>query len=122
NDPNLLKDQDPDLIASARKAASIKAAPFMDLQMQGGLNWLFISAPVASWAAKVFPELAAEQQMPRLWEMIFDVCRLKQPDPVAAWAQHIRQLITRSEYLNRKQYAALHYRAPGTDLRIGLPK
>ena len=122
NDPNLLKDQDPDLIASARKAASIKAAPFMDLQMQGGLNWLVISAPVASWSAKVFPELAAEQQMPRLWEMIFDVCRLKQPDPVAAWAQHIRQLSTRSEYLNRKQYAALHYRAPGTDLRIGLPK
>src|SRR4249919_823276 len=31
NDLDLLKDQDPDLIASARKAASIKFAPFTDL-------------------------------------------------------------------------------------------
>src|SRR6185369_8407913 len=66
--------------------------------------------------------LAAEQQVAQLWEMIFDVCRLKLPDPIAAWAQHIAQLSARSEYLNRKQYAALHYRAPGNDLGIGLPK
>ena len=122
NDPDLLKDQDPALIASARKAANIKFTPFTNLLMRGELNWLVISAPVASWAAKVFPELAAEQQIPRLWEMIFDVCRLKQADPIAAWTQHIAQLSARSEYLNRKQYTALHYRAPGTDLRIGLPK
>jgi aminopeptidase len=121
NDPDLLKDQDPELIASARKAANIKFAPFTDLLMHGALSWLVISAPVASWAAKVFPDLAAEQQITRLWEMIFDVCRLKQPDPIAAWDQHINQLSARSEYLNGKQYAALHYRAPGTDLRVGLP-
>src|SRR5215216_2065427 len=90
--------------------------------MHGELSWLVVCAPVASWAAKVFPELAAEQQMAQLWEMIFDVCRLNQPDPIAAWEQHITQLSARSAYLNRKQYAALHYRAPGTDLRVGLPR
>src|SRR4029079_12844284 len=30
-------------------------------------------------------------------------------------------LIARSEYLNRKRYSALNYRASGTDLTIGLP-
>jgi aminopeptidase len=122
NDPDLLKDQNPELVALVRKAGSIKLQPFADLLMRNELSWLVISAPVASWAAKVFPALAAEQQIARLWDMIFDVCRLKQADPIAAWQQHIRQLNTRSEYLNRKQYAALHYRAPGTDLRVGLPK
>ena len=122
NDPDLLKDQDPDLIASARKAASIKFAPFTDLVMHSELSWLVVCAPVASWAAKVFPDLAAERQMSRLWEMIFDVCRLKQPDPIAAWEQHITQLSARGEYLTCKQYTALHYRAPGTDLRVGLPR
>src|SRR3954471_3697724 len=65
-DPDLLKDQDPNLIASARKAADIKYKPFMDLLMHGQLNWLVVAAPVASWAAKVFPDLTAEQQMSRL--------------------------------------------------------
>ncbi len=122
DDPDLLKGQDPTLIGLARKAASIKSAPFMDVLMRSGLNWLVISAPVASWAAKVFPDLAADQQMARLWETIFDVCRLKQADPIAAWEQHIARLSARSEYLNRKQYTALKYSAPGTDLTIGLPK
>jgi aminopeptidase len=122
NDPDLLKDQDPELIASARKAANIKLAPFTELLMQNELTWLVISAPVPSWAAKVFPQLPADQQVARLWEVIFDVCRLKQPDPIAAWERHIAQLSARSAYLNRKQYAALHYRAPGTDLRVGLPR
>jgi aminopeptidase len=122
NDPDLLNNQDPNLIASARKAASIKFAPFMDRLMHTDLNWLVVSAPVVSWAAKVFSGLPAEQQMSRLWDMIFDVCRLKQPDPSAAWERHITQLSARSAYLNRKQYAALHYRAPGTDLRVGLPR
>jgi aminopeptidase len=122
NNPDLLNQQDPSLIALARKAASVKAAPFMDVLMRGGLNWLVISAPVASWAAKVFPDLAAAQQVPQLWEMIFDVCRLKQDDPIAVWEQHIAQLSARSDYLNHKAYAALKYTAPGTDLTIGLPK
>ena len=122
NDPDLLKDQDPELIALVRKVGSIKLQPFADLLMRNELTWLVISAPVASWAAKVFPELAAEQQIARLWAVIFDVCRLNQPDPIAAWEQHITQLNARAEYLNRQQYATLHYRAPGTDLRVGLPK
>ena len=121
NDPDLLKDQDPDLIAIANKAAGIKLAPFRDLVMRSEINWLVVSAPIASWAAKVFPDLAADQRIRRLWEAIFQVCRLDQADPIAAWEQHIAQLTARSDYLNRKQYAALKYTAPGTDLTIGLP-
>jgi aminopeptidase len=121
SDPDLLKDQDPDLIAIANKAADIKIEPFYDLLMRSEMNWLVVSAPIASWAAKVFPGLAADQQIPRLWDTIFEICRLKQDDPIAAWERHIAQLIARSDYLNRKQYAALKYTAPGTDLTIGLP-
>src|SRR6187455_64657 len=42
NDPDLLKDQDPNLIASARKAANIKFAPFTALVMHGELSWLVV--------------------------------------------------------------------------------
>jgi aminopeptidase len=122
NNPDLLKDQDPDLIASSKKAVGIAYEPFYDLLMRSGFNWLAVSAPVPSWAAKVFSDLAVEQQIPRLWDMIFKVCRLDAADPVAAWERHITQLTARSDYLNRKQYAALKYTGPGTELTIGLPK
>lgn len=56
-----------------------------------------------------------------MWETLFRLCRLDQPDPIAAWEKHIATLKQRSQYLNAKQYKALHYTAPGTDFTIGLP-
>ena len=46
---------------------------------------------------------------------------MDQRDPVAAWEKHIKELTARSTYLNKKRYTALHYKAPGTDLTVGLP-
>jgi aminopeptidase len=66
--------------------------------------------------------LPHDAQQARLWDAIFATCRLDQPDPVAAWEAHIKNLVARCGYLNRKQYAALKLTAPGTDLTIGLPK
>ena len=50
------------------------------------------------------------------------MCRLDAPDPLAAWETHLASLAARSEYLNSKQYAALKYTGPGTDLTLGLPE
>jgi aminopeptidase len=46
---------------------------------------------------------------------------LRQADPIAAWEDHINQLVARSDYLNHKQYVALKLTAPGTDLTVSLP-
>lgn len=120
-DPNLLQGQDPQLIATAERVAAQHLAPYRALAAENAMNWLVISAPVASWAAKVFPDLPDDQQIGQLWQAIFELCRLDQPDPVAAWNRHLDQLNARSDYLNRKRYVALKYRAPGTDLTLGLP-
>jgi aminopeptidase len=96
--------------------------PFSLEVARNNLNWLIAGYASASWAAKVFPELPADQREDRLWQAIFDICRVTQPDPVAAWQQHLRHLAQRRAYLTQKQYAALHYTAPGTDLTIGLPR
>jgi aminopeptidase len=41
-------------------------------------------------------------------------------DPVAAWEVHNAALMARRRKLNEKRYAALHFRGPGTNLRVGL--
>jgi aminopeptidase len=61
-----------------------------------------------------------EQQEQCLWNALFNVCRVDQADPVAAWQQHIADLRARCNYLDQRQFQALHLTAPGTDLTIGL--
>ncbi len=96
--------------------------PAMDQLMLNTFNWCLIALPVPGWAKKLFPDLPEEQAMDKLWETIFTLCRLDQPDPVAAWEQHIQNLHARGAYLTERQYDALHYTGPGTDLTLGMPK
>jgi aminopeptidase len=79
-----------------------------------------VSYPTQPWAQAVFPQLSPQESVERLWESIFRVCRIDQPDPVAAWRAHIADLQSRAAYLTARQYHALHYAAPGTDLTVGL--
>jgi len=119
-DPDLLKDQDPDLVALTQHVARTHMDPFTTHLVNDGVNWSIISVPIASWAAKIFPDDRPDAQISKLWDMIFQACRVDQIDPIAAWHQHIEQLAARAAYLNAKQYAALKYTAPGTDLMVGL--
>lgn len=120
-DPDLLKDQDHNLVSLAYSTASKHSRGYLQYIQRNSLNWCVVSVPIASWASKVFPGTPAEQSIDRLWESIFEVCRLNLEDPLAAWTVHVEQLLKRSAYLNEKQYQGLHYQGPGTDLRLGLP-
>ena len=121
-DPDLFKDADPDLVSKAQRTMERNLAPVMDLLSLNAFNWSLTSVPVAGWAKKVFPEKDTQQAIDDLWQMIFTLCRLDRDDPVKAWEEHIAGLASRSDYLNNKAYDALHYRGPGTDLTIGMPK
>jgi aminopeptidase len=88
----------------------------------GATNWLAVSASISSWAAKVFPDLENKEAIARLWDTIFEACRINLDDPVAGWERHISELGERTAYLNDKKYSALKYVAPGTNLTVGLPE
>lgn len=118
--PELLKGQDEDLISTVQETAARKTMNFTDRITRGATNWAVVAAPSPAWAAKVFPNVAPAEREQRLWDTIFATCRLDQADPVAAWQAHVADLAAHSAYLNAKRYSALHYRAPGTDLEIGL--
>jgi aminopeptidase len=85
------------------------------------VNWCVVATAAPFWAAKVFPGIPVEEAQAKLWQAIFSVCRIDTPDPVQAWADHVRKLTQYKDYLNAKAYTALHYRGPGTDLTLGLP-
>lgn len=121
-DPDLLINQDLELMTIVAKTTLKLYTPVRELTMKNATNWLIISAPVQGWAKKIFPDLLPNEQIAKLWDKIFDICRVKQKDPVLAWNNHIKQLHARINYLNLKKYTSLELKAPGTDLTIGLPK
>jgi len=120
-DPNLLEGIDPDLIARNRKARAQKLIEPLR-KYENLANWCVVATATPSWAKKVFPDLPVTEAQTKLWEAIFNACRIDVADPVAAWEAHTSKLIKYKDYLNTKSYASLHYKGPGTDLTIGLPK
>jgi aminopeptidase len=121
-DFDLFGDQDPDLKFTTFSTLMKHMKPFLKLRGQNSMNFAIIAAPISGWANKVFPDLPADERLTRFWDTVFEVCRVKQPDPVSAWKEHVAQLSARADHLSRRRYASLHFTAPGTDLRLGLPE
>jgi aminopeptidase len=122
NNPDLLNDQDPELIATVQKTAAQQFHPTMEYITRNATNWCAMCAAVPGWAAKVFPNLPREEQEAKLWNSIFEICRLNRADPISTWRNHVNDLAARAKYLDAKQYSALKFTAPGTNLLVGLPK
>ncbi len=120
NDPDLLKGQDGDAIAASQKGAQMALKPFMGKIMKDAVNWCVVATATPAWAAKVFPDAPEGERVGRLWDAIFKAVRADREDAVATWQEHLAELEARRTYLNGRRYSALHYRAPGTDLLLGL--
>jgi len=63
-----------------------------------------------------------EPDVERLWDAVITATRLDEPDPVAAWREHIARLQERAATLDERGFEAIRFVGPGTDLRIGLPE
>jgi aminopeptidase len=122
NDPDQLKREDPQRINALQQATARAVRPFRERISRNETNWSVVAAAAPAWARRVFPDLDPGAATAQLWEAIARLCRLDQPDPVAAWRTHLDALTLRKDRLNARRFRALHYRGPGTDLTIGLPE
>ena len=120
NDPLLLSNEDSEKVGRANRAISKAYRPALELIARHEINWTIVASATPAWAAAMFPNDSADVALDRLWGAIFETSRIYSEDPVAAWRLHDAELQKRAAYLNEKRFAALHYRGPGTDFRLGL--
>ena len=86
-------------------------------------SWTIASYPSADWAKLVFPDEAnTDIAQEKLLDAILKTVRVDKTDPVKAWEEHRQNLTEKAEFLNNKNFVALHYTSKGTDLTVGLPK
>ena len=113
-EPELLADLDGERVGRAMPLELVQIR--MQQVREDSVNWCGVGAPSEGWAKQVFGEPDVE----RLWEKIAFCMRLDEPDPVAAWRDHVARLKARATALTDLRADALRYRGPGTDLTVGL--
>jgi aminopeptidase len=118
--PALLAGQDAGKVARANRARSVAYRPALELITNFDTNWSIVTYATPSWAKLMFPDLPEDEAVAKLWDAIFAASRVDEPDPVAAWAEHNATLHAKTKHMNAKRYESLHFRGPGTDLRVGL--
>jgi aminopeptidase len=121
NDPDVFHGLDSERVGAMQK---IHLQHYQEVAIptsHNAINWCVVASAAPAWAKKIFPDLPEKEAVEKLWQEIFEVTRATQPDPIAAWQEHIRSLRKRADYLQAKKYSALHYKSNLTDLTLGLP-
>ena len=112
-EPELYADLDGERVGKARMMEVARES----LKLSDGLcNWSIVACPNEGWATTVFGEPDVE----RLWDAVATTVRLDEPDPEAAWREHVDRLAHRAAALNERRFDRLRYRGPGTKLEVGL--
>ena len=121
DDPEALAGLDAAKINRVNLARRNIMKPWQEYTMNDRVQWCVAAVPAPAWAAKVFPDLPQDQAVEKLWELIFDVCRVSTGDPVKAWREHVAAGKHHRDQLNA--WNLDHIRmvsSNGTDLTIGL--
>ena len=114
--PDMFDGLDPARVARSFPAPAALRGAIQKLRDSKARAWTAIACATPSWAKQVY----GEPDLARLWQALAHVCRLDEPDPIAAWQTHIGNLEARSALLNERRFDAVRFRGPGTDLTLGL--
>jgi aminopeptidase len=115
--PHALDDVDPQLIGLDMMP---RVAESMTVVNDATTNWSIVPAPTQAWALLVHPRLEPAAALDRLWAEVAHICRLDEPDPIAAWNIRLSELKRVASTLTELRFDALRLYGPGTDLTVGL--
>ena len=120
-DPEIYAGLDTAKINKANLARRAALKEWQEDTMNNLVQWSIVAIPSPAWACKVFPGLEAAPAMEKLWQVIFDVCRVTGGDPVGEWQRHVAATAARRDKLNALDLASVRLQsANGTDLTVGL--
>lgn len=83
-------------------------------------NWCVAPAPTRPWAELVYPDVSPDEAYDQLWKTVTHICRLDEPDPVAAWNERMETVRRGADALTARRFDAIRLHGPGTDLTVGL--
>src|SRR5439155_872388 len=88
-DPTVLAGLDPERLGRDRNPTGRE---WVKSIIERSINWSIGPSPTPVWAAVTHPDLEPGAALDQLWNEIEHICRLDEPDPVAAWTQRMLSL------------------------------
>ena len=118
-DPDALRDADPQKLSTVTRARAAVLKPYREA-IDGRHQWVIAAYPSESWAKKCFPD--AEDPVALLWDAILKTVRVGEDgDPVEAWKAHTDFLEKKAAWLNGQGFVSLRYRSRnGTGFSVDL--
>ncbi|MBQ5754744.1 MAG: aminopeptidase [Oscillospiraceae bacterium] len=121
SDPEIFAGLDGEKLNRVSLARRKAMKPWNEYTMKDRVQWCVAALPTPAWAKKVFPGLEEAEAVEKLWQVIFDVCRVTGGDPVSAWQEHVEKTTARRDKLNEMGLVSLRFTSGnGTDLTVGL--
>lgn len=121
DDPEVYAGLDGAKISRVNAAQRKFMAPWREYTMNDRVQWSIAAMPSAPWAKKIFPELDEAAAIEKLWQLIFDVCRVTDGDPVNEWKAHLDRLTGLKDKMNALDLESVHFESGnGTDLTVGI--
>ena len=119
--PGLMKDIDPEKIKEMTLYSYKTRKTFDRMRDKSKLAWCIAAVPTKAWAEAIFPK--SKTPVEDMWNLIFDVCHIKEEHPEKIWEKQIQTLKDRSKKLTHYQFEKLIYRSSnGTNFQVELPK
>lgn len=122
-DPHILEDLPPQKVNDIQKYLRQSLKRYYEEGIgKSKVQWNVAAAATPAWGKQVFPELSPEEANDALWEAIFKICHADQEDCLKIWQKKAQDIEHRSKILNDLKIETLHFKGPGTDLKVGLSR
>ena len=119
--PGLMKDIDSKKVSAMTKYMLTTRAYFDSMRDKQKLAWTIAAVPTEKWAQEVFKN--SNNPLEDLWNQIFEICNIKEKNPVEIWNKKVEVLKRRADKLNEYKFKSLKYESSnGTNFYIELPK
>ena len=76
SDPEALAGLDAGKVSRVNAARRKALMPWRSYTMNDRVQWSIAAMPSPAWAKKLFPDLAEDEAVEKLWQLIFDTCRV----------------------------------------------
>ncbi len=120
DNPDLLKDIDSKKISTVSRNLSPLFNKFREESGRNNFKWCIIAAASKAWADRIFPN--DNDNVEKLWDLIFQANRIDREEPIKEWQKHIERLQKNCKTLNKLKLKRLVYKnSLGTDLTVELP-
>lgn len=118
--PGVLDGCDPDRLARRARRQAAATGLLYDRVREGRDAFVIVAFPTVAWASRVYPDRPAALAQRALAEDLLVFCRIGPEDPCDALERHVETLRHRAQVANQLHLREVHFRGPGTDLRVGL--